>query len=127
VAHGANALAYGASTLGGAIDFTTPTAHTTLPSVVVSGGSFDDRSVRATVGGVSGGWDGLITAETQQRDGCREHSSQERNGLYANLGWAASDNVSSRFYATYVDIDAEFPRELTPQQYEEDPGQARSD
>jgi iron complex outermembrane receptor protein len=30
-------------------------------------------------------------------------------------------------YATYVDFDAEFPRELTPQQYEEDPRQARSD
>ena len=31
VAHGANALAYGASTLGGAIDVTTPTARTSAP------------------------------------------------------------------------------------------------
>ena len=31
VAHGANALAYGASTLGGAIDVTSPTARTTAP------------------------------------------------------------------------------------------------
>ena len=31
VAHGANALAYGASTLGGAMDFITPTARTSSP------------------------------------------------------------------------------------------------
>jgi iron complex outermembrane receptor protein len=127
VAHGANALAYGASTLGGAIDFTTPTARTSLPSVAVSGGSFGERGVRATLGGVSGGLDGLVTAETQQRDGYRDHSAQDRNGLYANLGWAVSDNVSTRFYAAYVDYDAEFPRELTPAQYEDDPEQARFD
>ncbi len=42
VAHGANALAYGASTLGGAMDFTSPTARTTPASVSVSGGSFGD-------------------------------------------------------------------------------------
>jgi iron complex outermembrane receptor protein len=127
VAHGANALAYGASTLGGAIDFTTPTARTTMPSVSVSGGSFGDVGVRATVGGVSGGLDGLATLDLQQRDGFREHSAQDRKGLYANLGFAASDNVAARFYATYVDYDAELPRELTPEQFERDPRQARAD
>jgi iron complex outermembrane recepter protein len=127
IAHGANALAYGASTLGGAIDFTTPTAHTTSPSIAVSGGSFGDMGLRATVGRVSGVLDGLITAETQQRDGFRDHSAQSRKGLYANLGWEVSDNIATRFYATFVDVDAELPRELTPQQFEEDPSQARSD
>jgi len=127
VAHGANALAYGASTLGGAVDFATPTARTTLPSVWASGGSFGEWGLRGTVGGVSGGLDGLVTVETQQRDGYREHSAQDRKGLYANLGWAASDNVSTRFYATYLDYNAELPRELTPEQYEEDPYQARED
>lgn len=127
VAHGANALAYGASTLGGAIDFTTPTAHTTLPSVAVSGGSFGDVGLRATVGGVSGGLDGLATLDLQQRDGFREHSAQDRKGVYANLGWTASDNVATRFYATYVDYDAELPRDLTPEQFAENPRQARAD
>jgi iron complex outermembrane receptor protein len=127
VAHGANALAYGASTLGGAIDFTTPTARTTLPSVSASGGSFGERGIRASFGGVSDSLDGLVTAETQQRDGYRDHSAQDRKGLYANLGWMPSDAVATRFYATYVDFDAELPRELTPEQYEQDPWQARSD
>ena len=128
VAHGANALAYGASTLGGAVDFTTPTARSTLPSVSTSGGSFGERGLRATFGaGFSDELDGLITAETQQRDGYREHSAQDRKGLYANLGWAASDDVSTRFYATYIDYDSELPRELTPEQYATDPGHARDD
>ena len=62
-----------------------------------------------------------------QRDGYREHSAQDRKGLYANLGWAASDKVSTRFYVTYLDFNAELPRELTPQQYQQDPFQARAD
>jgi iron complex outermembrane receptor protein len=61
VAHGANALAYGASTLGGAIDFTTPTARTSPPlSMSLSGGSFGQWGARASLGGVSGAFDGLV-------------------------------------------------------------------
>lgn len=128
VAHGANALAYGASTLGGAVDFTTPTARSTLPSVSTSAGSFGELGLRATFGTVfSDNLDALVTAEAQQRDGYREHSAQDRRGLYANLGWATSDDVATRFYATYIDYDSELPRELTPQQFAEDPEQARED
>jgi iron complex outermembrane recepter protein len=128
VAHGANALAYGASTLGGAIDVTSQTARTAAPfSVSTSAGSFGQWSGRATLGGVAGNLDGLVTAETLQRDGYRDHSKEDRKGLYANLGWNASDQVSTRFYATYSDFYAELPRELTPAQFHADPRQARAD
>ena len=46
IAHGANALAYGASTLGGAVDFTTPTARTIEPNAAVAAGSFGEWSLR---------------------------------------------------------------------------------
>ena len=36
-------------------------------------------------------------------------------------------DVSTRFYATYIDYYAELPRELTPAQYAADPRQARAD
>ncbi len=128
IAHGANALAYGASTLGGAVDFTTPTARNTAPlSASVSGGSFGQWSARATLGGVSGSLDALVTAETLQRDGYRGHSDEDRKNVYANLGWQSSDDVSTRFYATYSDYYAELPRELTPADYENDPWQGRPD
>lgn len=127
-AHGANALAYGASTLGGAIDVTTPTARNTAPlSVALSGGSFGDFGARATLGGVAGSLEGMLSAETQQRDGYRDHSAMDRKNVYGNFGWQASENVSTRIYATYSDYYAELPRELTPAQYAADPRQARAD
>ena len=128
IAHGANALAYGASTLGGAVDFASPTARTTAPfSASLSGGSFGQWGARATLGGVSGSLDGLITAETLQRDGYRAHSKEDREDVYANAGWESSEDVSTRFYGTYSDYYAELPRELTPAQYAADPRQGRPD
>ena len=52
VARGANALTYGASTLGGAIDFISPTARNSAPlSVFVNGGSHGSLNGRVTAGG----------------------------------------------------------------------------
>ena len=126
-AHGANALAYGASTLGGAMDFVSPTARNSKSSVSLSGGSFGDYGGRATLGGVFGDFDGMVSAETRQRDGYRDHSAEDRKAVYTNFGWAPSENVSTRFYANYLDFYAELPRELTPAQYHQDPDQARAD
>jgi iron complex outermembrane receptor protein len=128
IAHGANALAYGASTLGGAIDVTSPTARTVEPfSAALAGGSFGQWSARATLGGVSDTLDGLVSAETLQRDGYRQHSKEDRRNVYANFGWQTGDNVTSRLFATYSDYYAELPRELTRAQFEADPRQARAD
>jgi len=128
VAHGANALAYGASTLGGAIDVASPTARNTAPfSASLSAGSFGQWDARTSLGGVWNNLDGLISAETLQRDGYRAHSSEDRKDVYANLGWQASEDVSTRFYASYSDFYAELPRELTPAQMASDPRQARAD
>ena len=125
IARGANALTYGASTLGGAIDFVSPNARTTEPlSVYVTGGSFGLINGRVTAGGVADAFDGLVTLEGKSYDGYREHSAQEREGAYANAGWQMSDAVSTRFYANYIDNNEELPRGLTPDQVAEDPDQA---
>ena len=128
VAHGANALAYGASTLGGAMDFITPTARTSSPfSLSLSGGSFGEQRVRATAGGVSGALDGQFSVQAMRRDGYRDHSHQDRQSLYANVGVQMTEDVSTRFYATYDDLYLELPRELTWAQYHANPRQARAD
>ncbi len=125
VAHGANALAYGASTLGGAMDFITPTARTSSPfSLSLSGGSFGEQRVRATAGGVSGALDGQFAVEAMKRDGYRNHSHQDKQSVYANVGVQMTDDVNTRFYATYDDLYLELPRELTWAQYQADPRQA---
>lgn len=127
IARGANALTYGASTLGGAFDFVSPTARSTEPlSMYVTGGSFGLLGGRITAGGAGDAFDGLVTVEAKQYDGYREHSEQERSGIYANAGWQMSDTVTTRVYATYIDNNEELPRGLSREQVEEDPDQVVS-
>jgi iron complex outermembrane receptor protein len=127
IARGANALTYGASTLGGAFAFVSPTARTTEPlSLYVNGGSEALMSGRITAAGAGDVLDGLITLEAKSRDGYREHSKLDREGVYANAGWRMSDTLTTRFYGTYVDYDEELPRALTRAQVDEDPDQASS-
>jgi iron complex outermembrane receptor protein len=128
VARGANALTYGASTLGGAIDFASPIARNSAPaSVFLSGGSHGSLDGRATVGGAGDVLDGLLTVETKQWEGYRGHSDQDRWGLYANAGWQPSDAVSVRAFATYVDNFQHLPGALTRAEAGADPGRASAD
>lgn len=127
VARGANALTYGASTLGGAIDFITPTARDSAPlSAFVSTGSHGLRQGRISAGTVAGQFDGLITAEARRWDGYRDHQLQDRQGLYANGGWQFSDTARTRLYLTHIDNDQELPGALTRAQWKDDPEQANA-
>jgi iron complex outermembrane receptor protein len=125
VARGANALTYGASTLGGAMDFVTPTARNSPPlALFVNGGSFGSLNGRATLGGAGDTVDGLLTVEGRTWDGYRDHSDQERFGLYGNAGWRPSDTTHVQLFATYVHNDLRLPGALTRKEVEEDPDQA---
>ena len=128
VARGANAMKYGASTLGGAIDFVTPTARGGAgQEVLLNGGSHGQVQLRGTFGGVlDERVDGLVTLETKRWDGYRDHNRQERSGLYANVGWELSDKTSTRLYATFVQNDQELAGVLTRAQFEANPNQAES-
>ena len=127
IARGANALTYGASNLGGAIEFLSPTARNSpAMQLFLGGGSHGQVAARLTAGGVSGNLDGLVTLDTLQRDGYREHSRQDRMGLYANAGWKASDDLDLRVFVTHVDSDEELAGPLTRAQFEQDPYQAQS-
>lgn len=125
VARGANALTYGASTLGGAIDFVSPTARSSAPlSVSLDGGSHGSLNGRATVGAAGETLDGLLTVEGRRWDGYRDHSDQERWGVYANGGWQISDAASLRVFGTYVHNDQRLPGALMRSELDADPGQA---
>lgn len=129
IARGANALTYGASTLGGAINFITPTARD-LPAVdlFLSGGSFGQVQGRATVGKVAGAFDGLVTVEARQYEGYRDDQhEQDRQSVYANAGWQFSETVNTRLYLSWIDNDQELPGALTRAQWEEDPDQPNPD
>jgi iron complex outermembrane receptor protein len=125
VARGANALTYGASTLGGAIDFVSPTARNSAPlSLFLEGGSFGSVNGRASAGGTGEALDGLLTVEGRQFDGYRDHSDQERWGLYGNAGWRMSDTADLRLFATYVHNDLRLPGALTASEVDADRDQA---
>ncbi|NJN50520.1 MAG: TonB-dependent receptor plug domain-containing protein [Gammaproteobacteria bacterium] len=128
VARGANALTYGASTLGGAINFVSPTAHDQQGvELRVTGGSNGLQTARATAAReFSDTLDGLLTIEGKSWDGYREHNDQSREGVYGNLGWRVSDSVASRFFAAYVSNDQELPGSLTRAQVDADPDAANS-
>ena len=128
VARGANALKYGASTLGGAINFTTQTAYDTEPlTLSLNAGSHGQVLARATASKIfSNQFDGLITIEDKQWDGYRDHNEQDRHGVYANAGWRISDSVASRFYATYLENDQELSGTLTKAEVKADRDQASS-
>lgn len=125
-ARGANAVKYGASTLGGAINFISPTAHNSpLAEFFFNGGSHGQVQGRATVSKVfDDRFDGLVTLEGKQRDGYRDHNESDRAGLYANGGWQIAETVGTRLYATYVDNDQELPGQLSREQFSDDPDQA---
>ncbi|MBP6683381.1 MAG: TonB-dependent receptor [Halioglobus sp.] len=126
VARGANALTYGASTLGGAIDFNSPTALNSHPAqLFVSAGSHGRLNGQATAAGIAAsGLDGLVTVESNNWDGYRDHSSEDSNGVYANTGWQLGGGSESRLSASYLNSDQKLPGALTRAQYEADPDQA---
>ncbi|XOV90629.1 MAG: TonB-dependent receptor family protein [Pseudomonadota bacterium] len=115
IARGANALKYGASTLGGAMDFVSPTAKNTEPmQLYLNWGAFGQMHGRATLGGEVGeAFDGMLTVERKRRDGYRDHSESDLEALYANVGWQAADGVETRLYLTYHDYEEELPGGLT--------------
>jgi iron complex outermembrane receptor protein len=125
VARGANALKYGASTLGGAVNFASPTARD-LPPIELSmrAGSHGEQLTRATFGTTGASFDGLLTLENKRWDGYRDHNEQHRSGLYANAGWQPAPRIATRFYATVLDNDQELPGSLTRAQVDADPDQA---
>lgn len=114
VYRGSNALRFGSGTLGGAINGVTPTGRT-AEGLYLRGdiGSFD--MARGLVSaGVAGdrvdAW-GAISADTS--DGDRDHAKRRSFRFQGNVGLRLSDTISTRFYASFNNIDQQLPGALT--------------
>src|SRR6478735_4601763 len=96
---GANALQYGASSLGGAINFVTPSGRDADRfGARFDAGSFNFSRGQANTAGVYGAFDYFVTASLQHQDGFREHSSGQAMRGNANFGYRLSPDVETRFY-----------------------------
>jgi iron complex outermembrane receptor protein len=111
---GANALRYGANSLGGAINFVTPTGRdASLFGASYDIGSFGYQRLQASSGGVNGPFDLFVTGSWEERDGFRDHSWGESTRASANLGVQLSPDVETRLYFNTNDIMQRIPGTVT--------------
>lgn len=128
VYRGANALEFGAATLGGAINIISPTART------VDGftqrlelGSDAYRRFQITNGKViDDKWDiyGSLTGIAQ--DGFRDNAEQDTIRFYGNVGYQWGSGSETRIHLNIQDNNLELPGSLTLEQLEEDASQANA-
>ncbi len=124
---GANALALGASTLGGAIDYISRTGRHAPPNFVrLESGSWNYLRAGLGAGGVRGDFDAYASFTLQSQDGFRDHADQSNQRLFANAGYRLSADAETRFYLTAVRTDSELPGSLTKAQLRTDAAQANA-
>lgn len=112
---GGNGLAYGSTTLGGAINFTTPTALTAeSPDLVrLDGGSFGTVRGSGQVSRQIGAWDFLVNGTLSHSEGYRNHERGQYEQINANVGYRFSPAVETRFYFGAYIVDQLLPGALS--------------
>lgn len=111
---GGNALQLGANSLGGAINFVTPTGRDPwLNAVSLDMGAFGFRRLQASTGGANGPWDGFITASTQSTDGYRDHAYGTSTRVSGNVGYQFSPDFETRFYLNANSVRQRIPGSVT--------------
>jgi iron complex outermembrane recepter protein len=124
---GANALQYGAASLGGAINFVTPTGYTTPNSVLrLDAGSNEFARAQFKTGDVVGDLDYFASLSQLRSDGFRQFSGQKNTRLNANVGLKINPQLETRFYVIHGDMNQELPGNLTKAQLQADPTQANA-
>jgi iron complex outermembrane recepter protein len=122
---GANALEYGASNLGGAINIVTPTGYTAerlKVGMALATNGYVNPSVSAG-GKLGNGWDAYGSFSYIDFNGNINHTEQELFYGYGNIGYRWGENHETRLHLDLQDFDFNLSVGLTKQQIEEDPRQ----
>ncbi|WP_298394558.1 TonB-dependent receptor [Sphingobium sp.] len=116
VYRGANALRYGGSTLGGAINAVTPTGRS-APGLEmrIDGGSFDTQRGKIAYGHADDRADVYVAVAGDRSDSDRAHGDRKALRFNANVGVKLSDRVETRFYASAQTIRQHLAGALTEQ------------
>jgi iron complex outermembrane receptor protein len=111
---GANALRFGANSLGGAINFVMPTGrNASLFDGRIDAGSFGYLKAQASSGAAYGPFDYFITASGQRADGFRDHSDGHAERASANFGYQFSPDAETRFYVNANSVRQRIPGTVT--------------
>lgn len=128
VERGANALRFGAGTLGGAINFISPTGRDRQPLTLrAEVGSFGHNRQQISGGLQEGRLDAFASLTRNAQDGFRDHAAQESYRLFSNVGVQVNDRLESRFYLTAVQTDSELPGSLSWADLKNTPRKANPD
>jgi iron complex outermembrane receptor protein len=122
---GADALKYGALTLGGAINLVPLTGYDAVPfQSRLEGGSYGYFHGEMSGAAVEGLFDEFGSISFRLRDGFREHSREDTEILFADLGYKFSEQIENRFYLTLDRTDRNLPGGLIKSEMENAPSQA---
>ena len=119
---GANALQFGANSLGGAINFVIPTGRDPWPNgVSVDMGAFGFKRLQANAGGANGPWDGFVTAVDPGVRRLQGPQFRQRTRVSGNVGYQFSPDAETRFYFNANEIRQRIPGTVTKQSALTDP------
>ncbi|HVO15593.1 MAG TPA: TonB-dependent receptor [Alphaproteobacteria bacterium] len=112
---GGNGLAYGSSTLGGAINFVTPTALTAVaPNILrLYGGSFGTIQGNGQMSRAFEKLDFMANATVTHARGFRDHETGDYGQFNGNLGYRLSPTLETRFYVGAFVVDQLLPGTLS--------------
>lgn len=111
---GANALRFGANSLGGAINFVTPSGRdANLVAASVDAGSFGYNRVQSNSGAAFGAFDYFVTGSLQREEGFRDHSDGNSMRGFGNFGYKLTPAVETRFYFNGNAIEQHIPGSVT--------------
>ena len=112
----------GATVLGGALNFVSPTGSSTPGfGLEVTGGSFGFVDGMGRAGFAADRVDGFLSFDAGRRDGFRERNESFRATVNANGGVRISEAVSARLFAGYTALDFDVAGPLTRELLESSP------
>jgi iron complex outermembrane recepter protein len=119
---GGNALRYGGSTLGGAINLDTKTGHSASPvSLFGQGGSFGFYKTQLESGTSRGNSNYYASYARTSVDGYRQWSAQQRDRVNLHGGYRFSPSTDARLFYFFANVKEELPGSLTRAAFETDP------
>ena len=119
---GGNALRYGGSTLGGAINLDTKTGYSSSPvSLFGQGGSFGFYKTQLESGATRGAADYYASYGRTSLDGYRDWAAQQRDRVNLHGGYRISDNTDARVFYFFAHVKEELPGSLDRATFESNP------
>lgn len=117
VYRGGNALQYGATTLGGAINFVSPTGYdASRLQARVETGSYGYLKGQVSSGMVLGKLDYYLSGTGAYQNGFQAHSRSASQRYTANIGYRFTPDLETRFYGGTVSSKLQLPGSLTAQE-----------